>query len=185
MTDLEVTGTWSPAQRALHWLSAGLVLLGFGLGWWMVAVPFSDLLLKFALYQAHKTIGIVVLALALARLALRWRHIRPAWPEAMAPWSRHAARLGHAALYALLLAVPLLGFLTAAAAPVNVPTLLFGFIPIPHPIAPDPARFAVLRPVHRALAILLVALAVGHAGMAIRHHRQGRDTLRRMWRAEC
>src|SRR5512140_1451834 len=68
MTARDAPASWSPAQRWLHWLTAGLVLVGFGLGWWMVAVPFRALLLKFALYQAHKTIGLVVLALVLVRL---------------------------------------------------------------------------------------------------------------------
>lgn len=182
MTGREPPAAWSPAQRWLHWLSAGLVVLGFALGWGMVAVPFRALLLKFALYQAHKTIGVIVLTLTAARLTLRRHRARPPWPADMAAWSRRAATLAHASLYALLLVVPVLGYLTAAAAPVNVPTLLFGIIPLPHPIAPDAARFVLLQPAHRALAILLVVLATGHAGMALWHHRHGRDLLRRMWR---
>jgi len=182
MTGRSAPVAWSLVQRGLHWLGATLVLIGFGLGWWMVAVPFRALLLKFTLYQAHKTVGLIIFLVTLWRIGLRCGRVRPPWPEHMAPRSRHVAALVHASLYVLLLAVPVLGLLTAATAPINIPTLLFGFIPLPHPIAPDAARFALLQPVHRALAILLVALAAGHAAMALRHHRRGVDVLRRMWR---
>jgi cytochrome b561 len=182
MTGRSTPAAWSPAQRGLHWLGAVLVLIGFGLGWWMVALPFRALVLKFALYQAHKTIGLVVLVITLARLGLRWRCVRPPWPEDITAWSRHAAAFGHVLLYALLLIVPALGFLTAASAPIGVPTLLFGVIPLAHPLAPDLAVFAVLQPVHRTLALLLVGLAAGHTGMALWHRRNGTQVLRRMWR---
>ena len=182
MPDIEPTGHWSRTQRWLHGLTAILVLLGFGLGWWMVAVPLRALVFKFFLYQGHKTIGLIVAALTLSRLWLRWRRFRPPWPDDLSPWSRRAAALGHAMLYLLLLIVPLLGYLTAAAAPIRIPTLLFAAINVPHLIAPDPALFDVVRPAHRALAISLVILAAGHAVMAVWHHRLGRNTLTRIWR---
>ena len=47
----------------------------------MVALPFRQLLLKFLLYQLHKTIGITAFVLALGQLALHWRRGRPAWVE--------------------------------------------------------------------------------------------------------
>lgn len=174
---------WSRAQRRLHWWAAGLILAGFGLAWVMVAVPLQDLLTKFLLYQAHKTIGLTVLALLLWRLALRLRRGRPAWEAALPPAQARLAGTVHATLYALMLVVPVLGYFVAATAPAQVPTLFLFVVPVPHVVGPDAAAFAVLRPLHRAAAILLVALAAGHAAMALWHHRLGRPTLRRMWRA--
>jgi len=173
---------WGWTQRGMHWASAMLVLLGFVVGWIMVAVPFRPLLLKFALYQAHKTIGLLVLALTLGRLVLRGMRGRAAWDAGLSPLQRRLARLGQGVLYGLLLAVPVLGYLTAAAAPIRIPTLLFGVIAVPHVIGVDAAVFAWLRPIHRGAAVALVGLACGHAMMAISHHRAGRDVLRRMWR---
>lgn len=175
--------SWSRAQRLLHWSIAGLVLTAAPLAVAMVAVPFTQLLLKFVLYQAHKSIGLVVLILALGQLALHWRRGGPPPDDALPPWQRRAAGAVHAALFALLLAVPVLGYLSAAAAPVRIPTILFGLVPVPHVIGPDAAAFALLRRVHLALALLLLALVAGHAAMALRHHLHGRDTLRRMLRA--
>jgi cytochrome b561 len=176
---------WSAAQRRLHWWTAALVALGFALGWVMVAVPLRALLAKFLLYQAHKTFGLLVLGLTLARLAVRLRRGRPAWDAALPAWQLRAAAWMHAALYVLLLAVPALGYLTAATAPAQVPTLFLGVIPVPHLVGTDPAWFAVLRQVHRALAILLVALAAAHALAALANHRRGHRGLVAMWRGSC
>jgi len=174
---------WSRLQRRLHWWTAGLILAGFALAWVMVAVPLAALLEKFLLYQAHKTIGLTVLALVLWRLALRARRGRPAWEAGLSRRQARAAAVGQAALYALAVVVPVLGYFVAATAPAQVPTLFLLVIPVPHLVGPDPAAFAALRAAHRAAAILLVALACGHAAMALWHHRAGRATLRRMWRA--
>lgn len=174
---------WSRLQRRLHWWSAALVLVAFALAWVMVAVALSALLEKFLLYQVHKSLGLVVLALVLWRLLLRARRGRPAWDADLPRWQARAAGIVHGALYALALAVPVLGYFVAATAPQQVPTLFLLVIPVPHAVGPDAAAFAVLRAAHRAAAILLVALAAGHAAMALRHHLAGRPTLRRMWRA--
>ena len=88
----------------------------------------------------------------------------------------------HALLYAFLLVTPLLGYLTAATAPIGIPTLFLGVIPIPHIVGPDPVWFSVVRQVHRSMAILLVVLAGGHAAASIHNHLRGRGTLIRMWR---
>jgi len=171
---------WSPAQRILHWATAVLVVGGFAIAFVMVALPLSALLLKFTLYQAHKSIGLLVLLLVLARLALRLGHGRPL-PETMPRWQLHAASLGHGALYALLLVVPVLGYCVASTASLRVPTRFLGLITLPDPIGRDPALFAILRPLHKTFAIALIVLAAGHAAMAVLHHLRGRAVLRRMW----
>ena len=172
---------WSLAQRRLHWWTAALVAFGFALGWVMVATPLRALLLKFVFFQLHKTLGLLVFAMAAGRLLLRATRPRPVSDAGLPPWHIRAAAIGHAALYVLLVAVPLLGYLTAASAPAGVPTLFLGVIPVPHVLAPDAAWFAALRPLHQALAIALVVLAGGHALFALWHHRHGRGTLRAMW----
>jgi cytochrome b561 len=172
-------------QRSLHWWTAALVLLAFPLGWLMVGVPISALLLKFTLYQVHKTLGILVLLLTALRLLVRARRGRPAWDADMPGWQRRAASIMHRLLYAFLIATPVLGYITAATAPARVPTLFLGVIPVPHLVGPAPDRFSLLRQVHRSMAILLVVLAGGHAAASIHNHLRGRGTLVRMWRGEA
>jgi cytochrome b561 len=174
---------WSPGLRHLHWWTAGFVIVAFPLGWLMVAVPLRELLLKFLLYQFHKTIGLTVFGLTLYRLSIRARVNRPEWDSHLPEWQQRAARSMHTVLYALLLAVPVLGYLTAALAPARVPTLFLGLIPIPHLLSPDAQWFAIIRQVHRWVAVILVVAAVAHMGAALEHHRRGRPVLRRMWGA--
>jgi cytochrome b561 len=171
---------WSAAQRRLHWAVAVLVLLAFAVGLVMVALPLTLLLAKILAYQAHKTLGLLVPPLVLWRLWLRARRGRPAEDPAIPAWQRHAAGLGHGALYLLLIAVPLLGYASASTAPGEIETTLFLLIPVPHLLEADEALYETIRPVHQAAAWALVLLAAGHAAMAIRHHRQGRGVLRAM-----
>jgi len=174
--------SWSRAQRALHWAIAAFILLAAPMGAYMVTLPFQQLLLKFILYQLHKTIGVTVFLLALAQLTLHWRRGRPALGDDVPSWQRRAAPRVHAALFVLMVATPCLGYLTAATAPARIPTLFLGVIPIPHIVGTDPAAFRVLRQVHLASAMVLVVLACGHAAAALHHHWKGHDTLIHMWR---
>lgn len=146
----------------------------------MVRLPLTLLLEKILAYQAHKTIGLLVPPLVLWRLWLRARRGRPAEDGGIPAWQRRAAAFGHAALYVLLLAVPALGYLSASTAPGQIETVFFLLIPLPHVLEPDEAVYEGLRGLHQALAWTLVALAAGHASMALRHHRQGRRVLVRM-----
>jgi cytochrome b561 len=137
-------------RRHLHWWTAVLVTIGFALAWIMTSLPVTELLIKFLLYQLHKSLGLCVSGLAALRLFLAWR-------------TCDTPRGLQAVLYALLLIVPLLGYLTAAASPTTVPTLFFLLFRVPHVIAPDQAVFDAIRPLHKWLAIGLVGLAVWHA----------------------
>ena len=172
---------WSAAQRRLHWAMAVLVFVNFLLALVMVALPLSALFAKILTYQLHKSLGLMLIPLWVWRLWLLGRRGRPA-PMPLPAWQRSAARLGQGALYALLIAVPVLGFLSAAAAPIAVETVFFLILPISHPFPPDQALYDVLRPLHQGAAWGLVGLAVGHGAMALHHYRRGLPVLRLMWR---
>lgn len=171
---------WSRAQRVLHWSIVALVLSAAAAGIVMTGLSLRQMWLKFQLYQLHKTLGITVFALAAAQVALHWRRGRPDWN--LAGWQRRGAQAVHGCLFALLLAIPLLGYVVAATSPVRVPTLFLGLVPVPHLLEADKALFEVARRVHFALAMAMLVLVAGHAAMAIAHQLGGRGTLRRMWR---
>jgi cytochrome b561 len=159
---------------------AALVLLAFGIGLVMVALPLTQLLAKIIAYQVHKTIGLLVPPLVLWRLWLRARRGRPAEDVALPAWQRRAAAIGQGALYALLLVVPVLGYLSASTAPGQIETVMFLLVPIPHVLEPDEATYEAVRALHQALAWTLVVLAAGHAAAALAHHRRGHRVLARM-----
>lgn len=152
----------------------------FAIGLIMVALPLTQLLAKIIAYQAHKTIGLLVPPLVIWRLVLRARRGRPADEPGLPAWQHRAAALGHAALYALLIVVPVLGYFSASTAPGQIETVMFLLIPIPHILEPDEATYDTLRAIHQILAWTLVILATGHATVAIAHHRRGHRVLARM-----
>lgn len=160
----------------LHWLAGVLILCGFALGLWLKDLPISPQTLR--LYGYHKWIGITVFLLAVTRLAWRWAHRAPA-PVPMAQWQRRAALVTHGMLYALMLVIPLSGWLYSSAAGVQV--VFLGLLPLPDVVAKDKALADVLKAVHITLNYTLLALVIVHAGAALKHHLIDRDdVLRRM-----
>jgi cytochrome b561 len=169
----------------LHWIMAVgiLALLILGLTMTHVTLP---LMRKFQLYQLHKSIGITILLAAFVRLAWRLTHRPPPLPPHMTRRERSAAQGGHVLLYILLLGLPFTGWALVSASVLNVPTLLYGHMHWPHlpflASLPHKAPIeALLKRVHRYAAWFLIAIVIGHAVAALRHHFVQRDdVLRRM-----
>lgn len=159
---------------ALHWLTVLAILLLLAMGWVMTSLPLGSPL-QFTLFQLHKSVGMTVLALTLFRLVWRLAHRPPPLPDSMGPLERLVAHLGHFGLYALLLGLPLIGWGVVSTSPYNIPTVLYGLIPLPHlaflaDLADRQALNKLLENGHGLAAYLLTALVVGHAAAALRHH---------------
>jgi cytochrome b561 len=172
---------WSRGVIALHWLSAAGLALVFALGLAATANGI-DAARKFDLYQTHKALGWLTLLLLAARLAARARRVAP---PPMPDWSRAtrwSSRFVHAALYALLAAIPLVGWLRVSTAIVPIPVSLFGWATIPN-IAPTNAELSdVLAFAHEFGAWTLAALVALHVAAALKHQLIDRDAiLARMW----
>ena len=171
---------WHPLVVLLHWATLLLILLQYGLSR-LMGDETRDLLSRFALYQWHKSFGLTLAGLVLLRLAARLLLPAPV-PVPMPRWQRIAAGAVHCGLYLCLLALPVTGFLMAAAAPIQIPTLFFGLFSIPHPIGPNQATYDAMLLAHATLFDIMAALAFIHAGAALLHHYVLRDGLmRRMW----
>ncbi len=165
---------YSAVAILLHWAIALLVLALVGLGLYMTSLPPGSAA-QFSLYQWHKSLGITVLLLTLARIAWRLSHPVPALPATLKPWERLAARGTHVGLYALMLAIPLTGWALVSASPWNLPTILYGVIPWPHlpvlsTLEDKAGAEAVLEQVHGLLAWSAVALVALHVAAALKHH---------------
>lgn len=154
--------SYGPARRALHWASALVVFGLFPVGWYMFRLDSSDL--KYALYDWHKWFGMVVLAFMLARLVLR--RLRPVAPDpSLTPLERRVSAAVHAALYALLVAIPLAGW--AGSSALGFPVVWFGVLPLPDWVPENRDLGFALLAVHRAMTWALLALVVLHlAGVA-------------------
>jgi cytochrome b561 len=170
-------GQWPASIKALHWLVAVLIVVQATLGVAAVAWRLSPA--KLHLFVWHKSLGMLILALVAVRLAVRATHRAPALPATMPRLERRAARASHALLYALMVALPLSGWVVNSAA--NVPVRLFWLLPLPAIAAPSQSLEAVAARTHLMLVVALAALLALHVAAALRHHRVLRDdVLRRM-----
>ena len=112
---------FTPLQRALHWLMAACILTMLFVGVGMV----STLMPKYLpLIAFHKSLGALILVLALIRLGVRLRYGAPPLPVDLPEPMKLAAHLSHYVLYALMIAMPILGWAMLSAA--NYPVVLFG-----------------------------------------------------------
>ena len=150
-------------SRILHWTMALLILVMLFIGIRMVS-SLSD---YHRLVSIHKPLGVLILVLVAIRLINRLFDPPPPLPEKFPPLLKFAADASHWLLYALMFAVPLVGWGMLSAA--GYPIVLIGSLHLP-PILPhsDPL-FAVLRPLHTALALLLFATFLAHLGAALTH----------------
>jgi cytochrome b561 len=157
-----------------HWLMALLVAAMFALAWVMFTTPEGDPRVIRPIVL-HKSIGVVVLALALLRLI--WRQINPPppLPPEMPAVLRVAAQVTHRALYLLLIAVPILGWLMSTAR--GITTAPFGLFKLPNVIEKNESLAEQLSTAHIVLALTLLALIVLHVAAGVFHHVVRRDEI--------
>ncbi|WP_375408827.1 cytochrome b [uncultured Methylobacterium sp.] len=168
---------YSSAQKLLHWVIALLILIQVPLAVAMTNVGEGPL--QNQLYEWHKSFGLVALALVLARVLVRLSRGAPALEAGLPAWQRRAAYASHAALYGLIVLVPLLGWAGTSAC--CAPVKLFWSFPLTLPISGGMPVGKRILGLHTVAAFALVALIALHAGAALHHHVIRRDgTLRRM-----
>ncbi len=158
-----------PLTRVLHWLVAALILVQVPLAYYMIGLPLSPD--KFGKYALHKSLGMLILALTVLRLAWRWVRPPPAPPGGRA--QRLVARVTHGLLYVVVLAMPVTGWIASSAR--NFPVSVFGLVQLPDLVGPDRALHDALTLVHRGLSWLLLALLALHVLAALYHGLVRRD----------
>lgn len=163
------------ATRALHWLMAAGIIAMLGFGTYLGRIEPS--LSTIWMYGAHKSVGLVLLALALARVGWHLASPPPHPLGGVPAWQTALARATHRGLYLLIVAVPLSGWIGSAASGIDV--VLFDRWTLPRiaPLSEAWTDGAFL--VHGVLTKLLAALVVLHIAGALKR-RDG--TLRRMLR---
>lgn len=149
--------------RLLHWSMAVLILAMLFIGVAMVA----SITLRPTLLALHRPIGIALLVLAVVRLVHRLRRRTPDLPRDLPRWQRAAAQASHVALYALMLAMPLIGWAMVSAA--GNPVVLWGDVHLPAIAPHDPAVYSGLRIAHAWLARALLAVILLHLAAALYH----------------
>jgi cytochrome b561 len=155
---------FTPIQRTLHWVMFLLVIAALFIGIGMVSTLHSRFLTLIAI---HKALGITILVLALIRLGVRLRRGAPPLPADLPRWQVVAAKGSHALLYSLLLALPLVGWSMLCAG--GYPIVIYGAFHLPHIVPHGAALYAILRPAHTVLAIVLFLAILLHIAAALFH----------------
>jgi cytochrome b561 len=150
-------------SRILHWTMAAMILAMLFIGIGMVG-SVSE---YHRLVSIHKPLGILVLVLVAIRLVNRLLNPAPSLPEGMPAWQRFVAHASHVVLYALMFALPLVGWGMLSAAP--YPIILYGPLQLPPILPHDAVLYAVLRTAHTVLAFLLFATFIAHFSAALMH----------------
>ena len=158
---------------ALHWSMAFGLAAVVGLGFYMADLPLSPT--KLQLYSWHKWAGVTLFLLALFRLFWRVTHRPPELPATMPALAKLAAHGAHAALYGLMLAITLPGWLMSSAK--GFTTVWFGVLPLPDLVGKDAALASLLQTAHVWLNYALLALVVAHFAAALKHRLIDRDDI--------
>lgn len=160
--------TKTPAQfallsRILHWLMAALIVAMLFIGVSMV-VRLGDYHWLLAL---HRPLGIMILILAVIRLVTRLSTRAPALPPDMPQLERLVAKASECLLYALFIALPLVGWAMLSAG--HYPIVMFGAVHLPPILPARPGLYATLRETHTILAYLLFLAFLAHFGAVLLH----------------
>ena len=155
--------------RVLHWSMAvailGMLFVGAAM---VVSLRHRDFLL-----DLHRPLGLAILLLAIVRLVNRLLHAPPPLPADLPRIQVWAAKASHWALYALMLAMPLIGWAMLSAG--GYPIVLWGSVQLPAIVPHTPSLYALLRNAHSLLAYLLFATVLMHVGAALFHAWVRRD----------
>jgi len=177
--------SWGWPARLLHWAMAGLILFQLGLGFRMVRLV-DDVPVQFGLYQTHKSWGFVIFVLALVRVLWRATHKPPGLPAGMGRPEVVLAHGAHLALYVLIVAQPVSGWLLASASPLQdtwgLKMLVFMWFELPDPFQPGSKGLEdIFKSIHAWAAFAMAVILAGHVAAALRHQFGRRDgLLRRM-----
>lgn len=159
-----------PLARLLHWTMAVLVLAMLFIGVGMVSTVSAK---HQWLLAIHKPLGIAILLLVLLRIVVRLRFRPPALPADMPALMQFVAHASHWLLYALMLAMPLIGWAMLSAG--GYPVMLGSSWHLPAILPASPVLFAWLREAHEYLAYLFFLTILGHMGAALYHALIRRD----------
>lgn len=172
--------SYAPIARALHWAVATLVIVTVPVGIVMVDRGARDIwdATTNTLYSTHKLIGFLILTLMLVRLGYRLANPPPAQVPTLSLLEKVGSEVVHWALYAMLIVVPMLGWLGIS----YYPALdIFG-INVPGLVTPNEDTSKRVFLVHKLAAFVLVGLALLHIAAALFHGFVKRDgVLSRMW----
>lgn len=157
--------------RALHWITAALVLAMIPIGIAMANANFGAW--QNTLYDLHRSMGAVLLPLVLFRLLWRLTYAAPPLPNDIPAIQQAAAHMTHWLLYGLLIGQALVGWIATSA--YRAPIRVFWLFDLPPVWREDRPFSLTMFSAHQAIGIAIVLLLGAHIGAALFHHFIRRD----------
>lgn len=174
----KIVAAYAHGSKLFHWLIAVIVIFMLSFSFFL-----SDLAEQYQplAYTLHKSFGLTVLIIMLARFF--WIHHRgkPILPLHLPRWERLLAKWVQFSLYFFLFAMPMSGWILSVAEN-RVPSF-FGLFRMPLPLVANKELAEIMDQTHKAIAGILIALIVLHVLGALKHYFIDKDRiLQRMWR---
>lgn len=164
------TTKYTKVAMALHWVMA-LALFGMLVSGLVMTKDFLEPSEKFQLYQAHKSMGVILLLAFFLRLGWRFFKKPPAMPGSFKGWELTAAKAGHIGLYIWMIALPISGWVMVSASIFGLPTIVFDLFEWPHvPFIEANAELDnLMKEIHEYLAYSFIALIGVHIAAVLKH----------------
>jgi cytochrome b561 len=173
----EKAQSYSYKIKFFHWLMASIILAIAFLGFYMVSITYSPL--KLSLYGWHKSFGTLILILLFFRVIVRFFSTKPNPIKNHKRWERLLSHFIHVLLYALMISLPLTGWLMSSAG--DYAHSFFGLFNLPKIVEQNETLFNQMRIAHELCIYLLIAAVCLHIAGALKHHFIDKDkTLIRM-----
>ncbi len=165
------TDRYSSLAQVTHWAAAALMMTAVVLAWVFMAMPAEEVD-RFAYITLHKSIGQTVFFITLFRLAWRRSHPAPPTRGRIAAWEAVIAGVNHWLLYAIMIFMPVTGYILATAA--ARPSPYFWLFYLPQPTVSTMVAHVALR-AHLAGQYLLYVLVGLHVAAVAWHVAVRRD----------
>ncbi len=164
-------------SKLIHWITALLILGLLAVGFYMTELDKSTF--KYELYDLHKALGAVVIALTFLRILWHVMKRKPKSLHSHKAWEKAISHLTHALLYLAILVVPLSGWAMSSSGGYAVS--FFGLFDLPALVQKDKDMSELFGEIHEISSIALLLLIGVHMLGAFKHHFVDKDeTLQRM-----
>jgi cytochrome b561 len=154
------------SSKLLHWLVAICVLTTAPVAIAMVSIGKGST--QDALYNFHKSLGLLILLLMILRLVNRLALGAPLPDPEIEAWQKTVSAIVHTSLYVLLIAMPIVGYIANAASDTETP--FFGLFTVPPILGTHEELSKQLFTIHRWVGFLVIILALTHIGAALYHY---------------
>ena len=165
-------------SRLFHWSVAVLIIVLLWLGWYMVDLSYYDRWSNVTL-EWHKVLGMLALLAGVLKIVWALGSHAPAPLPSMARWERLSARAMHLTLIAMMVAIPITGYVISTSAGDGI--AIFGWFVVPAVLPESEGLRDLAIELHYYLAYGTAALVLLHIMAALKHQFIDRDgTLSRM-----